>query len=75
MKEEMPVFVKIEEYKNIVDVLHLTQDKLEKAKQLLMKIKELKDQEDNELDAWNTELDDVEQRLDLVNKTLLDPEM
>ena len=71
----MPIFVKIEEYKNIVDVLRLTQEKLEKAKMLISKIQELKQQEDAELDAWQSEIEDIDGRLDLINKTLLEPEM
>ncbi|MBS3175959.1 hypothetical protein J4457_01860 [Candidatus Woesearchaeota archaeon] len=75
MSDEMPIFVKIEEYKNIVDVLRLTQEKLEKAKMLISKIQELKQQEDAELDAWQSEIEDIDGRLDLINKTLLEPEM
>jgi len=73
--EEMPVFVKIEDYKNIVDVLHVSQEKLQTAKALLSKIQELKEEEDAELAAWQAELDDIDERLDHVSRTLLEPEV
>ena len=73
--EEMPVFVKIEDYKNIVDVLHVSQEKLQTAKALLTKIQELKEEEDAELAAWQAELDDIDERLDHVSRTLLEPEV
>ena len=73
--EEMPVFVKIEDYKNIVDVLHVSQEKLQTAKALLSKIQELKEEEDAELAAWQAELDDIDERLHHVSRTLLEPEV
>ena len=71
--EEMPVFVKIEDYQNIVDILRITQDKLKKAKALMERINELKEQEDSEINSWSQELEDIDQRLDDINKTLLEP--
>lgn len=73
--DEMPVFVKIDDYKQIVDVLHVTQEKLRKAKLLLAKINELKAQEDAEIDTWTNEVEEIDERLEHVNKTLLEPEM
>ncbi|MBS3128171.1 hypothetical protein J4410_03425 [Candidatus Woesearchaeota archaeon] len=73
--EEMPVFVKIEDYKNIVDVLHLMKEKLEIAKKLLAQVEDFKKQEDTELAAWEAELEDIDERVEGISKTLLEPEM
>ena len=73
--EEMPVFVKIEDYKNIVDVLHLMKEKLEIAKKLLDQVEDFKKQEDTELAAWEAELEDIDERVEGISKTLLEPEM
>ena len=69
----MPVFVKIDEYKDVLEVLKLINDKLEKAKGVITKINQLKNEEDNELEMWQTELEDIENKLILMNKTLLEP--
>ena len=46
MNPSIPVFVKIEEYKEILDIIDVIRNKIDKAKGTLSKISELKDQED-----------------------------
>ena len=70
----MPVFVKLDEYKELVKVLEETKEKLVNAKELLSKIEDLKRQEDAELESWNTEISEAEERIDDVDKILLKPE-
>jgi len=73
MDERAPVFVKIDEYKDIADIMTLMREKLRQAKFLLDKIAELKAQEDAELATWAKELEDVEERVASVDKTLSEP--
>ena len=40
-----PVFIKIEEFQELVDIATLTKERLRKARQLVAHIKELKSQE------------------------------
>jgi len=68
-----PVFVKIDEYKDIMDMMSLVREKLRQAKFLLDKIAELKAQEDSELATWAKELEDVESRVSAIDKTLSEP--
>jgi len=70
-----PVFVKIDEYKDIVDIMVLMREKLRQAKFLLDKIAELKAQEDAELATWAKELEDVEARVSSVDKSLSEPSL
>lgn len=71
---EAPVFVKIDEYKDVVDTLGLAKEKLEAAKATLEKINHIKQKEDNELIEWKAALDDVEQRLQGIDNILFEPE-
>jgi phage host-nuclease inhibitor protein Gam len=73
MDERAPVFVKIDEYKDIADIMTLMREKLRQAKFLLDKIAELKAQEDAELATWAKELEDVEERVGNVDKALSEP--
>jgi len=73
MDERAPVFVKIDEYKDIADIMTLMREKLRQAKFLLDKIAELKTQEDAELATWAKELEDVEARVASVDRTLSEP--
>ena len=68
-----PVYVKVDEYKDIMDIMALMRDKLRQAKFLLDKIAELKAQEDAELSTWSKELEDVEVRVAAIDKTLFEP--
>ncbi|MFC1801095.1 hypothetical protein ACFLZB_01415 [Nanoarchaeota archaeon] len=71
---EMPVFVKIEDYKDVLDVMNILRNKVDDAKDTLRKINELKNEEDAELDLWHATLEDVERKIDFVDKTLFEPE-
>lgn len=66
----MPVFVKINEYNDVLEVIELLNEKLEKAKQVMAKINELKNEEDTELELWSAELDEIEKKLSFVDNNL-----
>lgn len=74
MEKGMPVFVKIDEYKDILEIIGLIKSKLEQARDTLNKIVEIKNQEDNELGTWQSDLDEVEKKIALIDGTLFEPE-
>lgn len=57
------VFVRMDRYREIYDVIRQIRTKLDDAKQVLSKIKDLKGQEDSELESWENELATVEKKL------------
>ncbi|MBL7055840.1 hypothetical protein ISS07_02925 [Candidatus Woesearchaeota archaeon] len=71
---EAPVFVKIDEYKDVLDMLELIKDKLNEAKRTLANINEMKNEEDSELDMWKTTLNEIERKVDGIDRTLIEPE-
>ena len=73
--DKAPVFIKIDEYRQVMNVLAQTKDKLQQARQLLDKLTEIKNQEDTELANWSKELEDVEQKVNEVDKALVEPEV
>jgi hypothetical protein len=72
--KEAPVFIKIDEYKDVLDIIELTKGKVEEARKLIEKINELKNAEDSELEEWKSAIDEVDKRIGFVDKTLFDPE-
>ena len=64
MRETMPVFVKIDEYKNVIDTMGLIRAKIEQAKDTLAKINQLKNEEDAELELWHNSLEEVERKIE-----------
>lgn len=75
MMDKAPVFVKIEDYKDIVDLLALIKDRIKQAKFLLDKVREIKDQEDAEILSWAKKLEDVGQRIHEIDRSLFEPEL
>ena len=67
------VYIKIDEYQSILDVIHLTREKIKRSRYLLNKINELKGQEDEALENWQRELEEVEHRLNAIDQTLFKP--
>ena len=75
MEQKAPVFVKIEDYKDITEIMTLIKEKLDQARFLLNKINEIMKQEDAEISNWTKELDEVTKRVYEVDRLLLEPEL
>ncbi len=74
MERQAPVFVKVEEYKDVLDILDLVKNKISEAKSTMHEINELKNQEDTELATWSNEIADIERKIDFIDQTMLEPE-
>lgn len=72
-KESMPVFVKIEDYKDVLDIIDMIKSKIAEAKEALAKINELKNEEDAELELWRSGIEEVERKVVFIDKTLFEP--
>jgi len=75
MEQKAPVFVKIEDYKDITEIMGLIKEKLDQARFLLNKINEIKKQEDAEIVNWTKELEEVTKRVYEIDHLLLEPEL
>jgi hypothetical protein len=74
-KKDMVVYVKLEEYNEIKEIVDLIKEKLKQTRYLLSNITELKNREDAEIEGLSSELSSVEARIAVVNKILKEPEM
>ena len=75
LESDMPIFVKIDEYREILDTINLIRNKVIDAKNLLDEIYDLKNKEDEELENWSNGLEEIERRLAFIDKTLFEPEL
>jgi len=71
--EISPVFVKIDEYKEVLDIIDVVKMKVEKAKKAVEKLHEIKAEEDNELAKWEQQLTEVSGKVGEMKKTLFEP--
>jgi len=74
MQENAQVFIKIEEYNKILDTVRLVKDKLNEARDILKRISELKIEEYNQLGNWDSNLEEIEKKIESVDEALGKPE-
>ncbi|MCK4670384.1 MAG: hypothetical protein KAT43_04205 [Nanoarchaeota archaeon] len=73
-EKEMPIFVRIEEYRDVLDVINMIKHKLSEAKEAINRINELKNEEDLELERWESGLEAIERKVQFIDKSLFEPE-
>ena len=69
-----PVFVKVGEYKEILDVLELIKGKISEIRATLGDINELRSEEDSEVSMWNGTIDDIEKKIEDIDKMMFEME-
>ena len=72
--EDMPIYVRIEEYRDAMEVVNMIKNKLVEARKVLEKINELKNEEDMELERWENGLEALERKMQFIDKALFEPE-
>jgi hypothetical protein len=70
MNESNPVFVKIDKYKDILNIVEVVNKKVTGVKQLLAELEELKDKETEELNSWKNNLDQITHKLETMQEEL-----
>ena len=59
---EAPVFIKIEQHKELADILVAVNEKIREASTLLTELQQVKAEEDQQIAAWSKSLDEVKTR-------------
>ena len=70
----MPVFVKVDEYKEILDVLEMIKSKIKEIRVALGDINALRNEEDAELAMWNNTMNEIEKKIDGIDRIMFEPE-
>ena len=73
-KSGMPVFVKVDEYKEILDVLEMIKSKVKEIRATLGDINGLRNEEDAELAMWNSTINEIEKKIDGIDRIMFEPE-
>ncbi len=76
MKEKLgaPVFVKVDEYKEILDVLDMIKGKISEIRGTLSSINDLRNDEDSEVSMWNGTIEDIEKKIDDIDRIMFEME-
>ena len=74
MVDKSPVFVKVDKYRELLDVIDVLQKQVDDVKSTLQEIRNLKDEEETELRAWEDSIAEVEEKIGFIDKSLFEPE-
>lgn len=74
MEDSLQVFVKIDQYKDVLDIMNTIKNKMQETKEILATINRLKNEEDSELDLWQASLEEAEKKMAHIDKILFEPE-
>ena len=69
-----PVFVKVNEYREILDVLDMIKAKIGEVRETLAGINEIRNEEDAEVSMWNTKIDEVEKKISNIDRMMAEME-
>lgn len=69
----IPIYVKIENYEDVLDLLETIKKRLDDAKNTLGRVQELKAQEDAKLAEWESRLREIGGKLERVDNSLGEP--
>ncbi|MFH1916323.1 MAG: hypothetical protein ABIJ21_03595 [Nanoarchaeota archaeon] len=68
-----PVFVRIEDYQDILNIVDVIKATLGKTRATIATINDLKKKEDAIILSWNNNLDEITKKIDDISKTLFEP--
>jgi hypothetical protein len=74
MEKSLPVFVKINDYKEVLNIVDVMKQKLKETTQTLDKIKQLKSEEDKELQEWEKNVSEISRRLAFIDSAFFENE-
>ena len=64
------IFVKIEDYNEVLNVVKVVKEKISKAQETINTIAELKGEEDKELEQWSNNLKSVTMKVNDIEKSI-----
>lgn len=74
MTERSSVFIKIDNYRDVLDLADELKQQLSSVRNLYEQLEDMRDNEHKELQSWKQNLDAIEERLGEVDQTLFEPE-
>ena len=67
------LFIKVENYREVIELMRTIKRKVEEAKSLLEKIYAVKGEEDAKIEEWDDLLKDIEKKTSFVDESLFEP--
>jgi Skp family chaperone for outer membrane proteins len=74
MDNEGTVFIKLDDYKDVVEIVGLAKEQIAKARAVLEKLESLKQQENSQIDGWQASLAEIEKKMEEIDRKLAETE-
>ena len=68
--QNAPIFVKIDEHKEIIKLVDAINEKMDAIKTSLAELRQIKAREDSQMTEWVSKLDQVTEKMVYINTTL-----
>jgi len=72
--EKMSLFIKVENYEDVLDLLTVIKGKVNDIRNTFSEIKQIKEEEDAKLDVWRKNMEEIEKKVGSVDRVLFEPE-
>lgn len=69
---DVPLFIKIEDYRNVTKIIDSIKTKADEAKQIVMEVNDLKRKEDLELETCIHNIDEIDRKIEHIKALLGD---
>ncbi|MFT4310856.1 MAG: hypothetical protein ACMXYC_04450 [Candidatus Woesearchaeota archaeon] len=70
MDSDRPIFVKVDDYNEVINLLKSSRAKLDEAKNRMNEIEGLKMQEDEHISQWKESVEEINNKLQFIDSTL-----
>ena len=67
-----PIFIKIDKYEEAIDHINSIKDKIKEIEDMVENLRKIKRDEDNALDEWKNNLNEIKEKLMIVDRNLFE---
>jgi len=72
LKSNEPIYIRLDKFKTTLESFEDIKEKVEDIEKLLIKIKDIREQEDKELNEWELEIQMIKTRIETIDKNIFD---
>ena len=74
MANVLPVFIKIDDYNKVLEAINDIKQKIRSAQVLLDEIKQIKEQEDKQIEIWDKNIAQIDEKANFISQSFSNPE-
>ena len=68
-----PIYIKIEQYKEIIEIMGVIKNKIVEVRGALNRIDKIKREQEIEMSMWSSKINEIEEKINAVDQMILEP--